>query len=110
MFDSDEKETTDSSKAAKLVYLIEVSKFLNGVSTSSIVYSKLKSTAAVKIELANEVQESSAPLSGHFKVKCIDKSNYASYTRDMAWNTHLYWIVQIIEQDCAGLYGKLQWI
>jgi len=49
-------------------------------------------------------------MSGKYKVKCVDKNNQASYTREMGWNTHLYWVVQFMEQDCSGLYEKLEWV
>jgi hypothetical protein len=56
MYKADDTETSSSADATKLVYTIELNKFLSSVSTSSIVFSKLKSKANVKIELPSEVQ------------------------------------------------------
>jgi len=75
LYDSNDKETTDSGAATKRVYIIELKKLINGVSTSSILFSKLKTKAQVKIELPSEVRQSSPPMSGKYKVKCVDKNN-----------------------------------
>ena len=59
----------------KYEYIIEVDKMIKGTSASSIIFNKLQSKSTVKIELPSDVQTSGTPLSGKFKVKCINSLN-----------------------------------
>lgn len=75
IYDANGNEITDNNAAHKYVYTIKVIKMLPGLSTSSITWAKLLSTATAKIELPTDVQVSGTPMSGKFKVKCVDKNN-----------------------------------
>ena len=33
-----------------------------------------------------------------------------SETREMNYNTHVYWVTEVMMQDCFGLADKLEWI
>jgi hypothetical protein len=83
---------------------------ITGVSTNSITFVKVKasSQAVALIELPSEIGQSAPPISGSYKVKCVDKNGAASMTNDIKFNHNWYWAVHRIMNECAGLYDKLE--
>lgn len=68
---------------------------------------KLKSQALATFELPNEVQLSGTPLSGRFKIQCIDENGQTSTTGELKPQDNWYWNVVLIMQSCFGLQDKL---
>lgn len=110
MFNAAGEEVTKNDDAVKIVYIVELQKMIEGTSTSSIMYSAMTSKGKMVIELPTAVQKSGVPLSGKYKVKCVNSNNQASYTKEMHYHTHPYWVVNYIMNDCQGLYDKLEYI
>lgn len=100
--------TTDAAVATKYEYLVTVRKMINGVSTNSITFAKLLSTATVTIELPTEVQVSNPPISGSFKVKCVNKDGVVSLTKDITFDHDSKWATHRIMNECSGVYDKLE--
>jgi hypothetical protein len=73
-------ETTSKSDATKFVYNVTTWKLINGVSLDTVFVSKTSTTADITVEIPTEVQTSQTPLSGKFRVKCVDKDGFESYS------------------------------
>ena len=86
IYDADGNETTSTSDAAKYVYNITTKKMINGTSLNTVYVSKTTTAATITVEMPTEVQTSQQPLSGSFRVKCVDKDGFESYSEAVSYS------------------------
>jgi hypothetical protein len=67
---------TDGSR----VYTITLRKLRVGPSTTNVLVAKTSTTSTINVELPSQVQLSSAPLRGKYRVKCTDKDGAVGYS------------------------------
>lgn len=75
-------------EATKLEYEITLKKLISGTSTNSIKFMPQESKAKVTVEYPETVGKSSPPLSGKYKVKCVDKDGKISMTGDINYDSN----------------------
>lgn len=98
----------NDSKVVKRVYTITLDRLIDGLTTSKILVAKTNTKATIKAETPDQVQRSSAPIGGKFKIKCVSPSGEVSYTKDMPQNHHIVWVNQRIMEDCPGFNDKTE--
>jgi len=108
MYDSANVITTNTTNATKHVYHIVLGKLISGTSVANIFAATKTSSASHAIELPNVVQLSATPLSGKYRVKCINAQGYTSYSEEISTSTHGSWVHLPIMRNCTGLYDKIQ--
>ena len=87
MYNSTGNVTTNATESVKNVYNITMKKLIKAPSTSSISIIKTTTKSNVTIEYPSEVQLSSPPMSGNFKIQCIDELGFASTSLAIAYNS-----------------------
>jgi hypothetical protein len=107
MYNSTGNVTTNATESVKNVYNITMKKLIGAPSTSSISIIKTTTKSNVTIEYPSEVQLSSPPMSGHFKIQCIDELGFASTSLAIAYNSGTSTIMSRIQEGCAKLYDKI---
>jgi len=108
MFNSNDTEVSEINESVKNVYRIEVRKLISGISSSKILIAKTSTASTVTAKGPSEMGQSSAPLSGKYRVKCVTNGGVESFTQDIAWNTWSNWVAQRIMEDCNQLYDKIE--
>ena len=98
----------DILEATKLEYEITLKKLISGTSTNSIKFMPQESKAEVTVEYAETVGKSSPPLSGKYKVKCVDKDGKVSMTGDIPFDSNSLYVSERIMKECTGLLEKLE--
>lgn len=103
--------TTNVTEAASYVYHIQLLRLISGTSVSNIMVSK-QTQATITVEQPKDVQLSSEPLTGKFRITCPiegnDKAQVPITTDDIKLNEHVRWIQQAIFRKCAGFYDRLE--
>jgi len=69
---------------------------------------KTGSSATITVRLPNQVQESSAPLTGKFRVQCKNSLNHTSISDAMDVGSHETTIERVVQRSCAALNDKIQ--
>jgi len=77
---ANDTETTNKTESVKSVFHIRVKKLIKSTSASSITVVPITTKATITIDLPKDVQKSSTPLGGWYKIKCIDPEGYVSYS------------------------------
>jgi hypothetical protein len=77
-------ETSNYTEAVSSVYYITLSRLVSTLTASSISVVKTTSKAIIAVDLPATVQVSAPPLTGYYRIKCVDPEGYASYTNDIA--------------------------
>lgn len=112
MYDKDDKETEDSEQALKYVYEITARKLIKGVSVSKIEVITPQQKTNVKIELPEEVQVSSPPLEGNFRITCPiegnDKAEDPMTTREFRLKEWTGWVANGISFDCPNMNNNFE--
>jgi len=100
--------TTNVTEADVWVYHIEVNKLVSRATVSNVLSTDM---ARVKIELPSEVQLSSAPLSGRFRITCPIENNDLVLdpmaTNDIKMNEWIGWVNTAMYDKCPATYDKL---
>lgn len=107
MYNSTGNEITNSTESVKNVYNITMRKLIGAESTSKIYVAKTTTKSSVKVEYPSEVQLSTAPVIGNFKIKCVDDLGFESTSLSIAWNAGVNTISSKIQEGCAKLYDKI---
>jgi len=109
MYDADGVETEDKTLAVSSTYEIVCLKLLNTPSIISATVVKTTTAASITVETPDQVQLSSPPLNGKWRIKCIidDEGNF-QYTEDMRLDWGAWQIEARIQQDCIGFENKVK--
>lgn len=75
MFDVNGTNTTNVTLATSYVYHVVTRKLISTVSVSKVLVAAQQTQATVSVELPSDVQLSSAPLSGKFRITCPLENN-----------------------------------
>ena len=86
MYDINGTETTNSTNATTYEYFVTLNKLINDMSVSDIRIIKTTTAATIEIDLPTDVQLSATPLSGNFRIKCVDYEGFESYSEELALN------------------------
>jgi hypothetical protein len=108
MYDASDAEVTVMADAVKVVYEVSARKLINGPSTSMILVAKTSTNASISVETPSQVQLSSPPLSGSFKIKCVDKNGIESFSQEIPFHQWSNWVNQKTMEGCDGLYDKIE--
>jgi hypothetical protein len=109
MFDIDGNITTVNNDAVTRVYTMQIRKLISTVSSSNILVAKTSTAATIKVDLPANVQTSSAPLRGSYKIKCIDPEGYESYSKEIPYSQWDNWIGHLtMVGGCDRLYDKIE--
>lgn len=90
MYNSTGNVTTNATESVKNVYNITMKKLIGAPSTSSISIIKTTTKSNVTIEYPSEVQLSSPPMSGNFKIQCIDELLCVNFPGHRLQLWHIY--------------------
>ena len=83
MYDSTGTETTDADIATSYVYMVTLNKLIDGYSTALVNTIATTTSATITVDLPSDVQLSAVPLSGNFKIKCVDSEGFESYSTEI---------------------------
>lgn len=108
MYDVNGTETESKSDATKFVYNVTTKKLIEGSSLNTVYVSKTTTKSTIKVEMPTEVQTSQTPLSGKFRVKCIDKDGFESYSEAIGYNWGYVTFGLRIMNNCTGLYDRIE--
>jgi hypothetical protein len=108
MYDADGVVTTDDDLSVKRVYHLILRRLRDSASTTNILVAKTTSTATITALPPSQVQLSSKPLSGKYKIKCVDKDGFESFSSDIKYSTSENWIANEIMYNCDGLYDRIE--
>jgi len=78
MYDASNATTTNQTDSVRNVYDIKMQKLVASGSTSKIYVAKTTTKSTVSVQYPSEIQLSTAPITGKFKVKCIDENAFES--------------------------------
>lgn len=110
--DEDGNNCTVSNKPVKTnIYEITMRKLITDVSCKNSIISKFGSSATITAYLPGEDVRyplSSPPLSGKFKVKCLNSAGQLSISSEISYNYSPYWVAMRISESCFGLYNKIE--
>lgn len=111
MFMANGTNTTNVTEAASYVYHIKMLKFISGSSVANIMVSK-QTQATITVDQPSDVQLSSPPLTGKFRITCPIVGNDVAIepiaTDDIKLSEWTRWIQQAIFRKCAGLYDQVE--
>ena len=100
MYDANGAETTNATASVKNVYRMQVRKLLGSLSSSKILVARTSTLSTVTALGPSDVQVSSKPLGGRFRIKCVSKGGVESYTQPMTYTNWWNSINQRIMEDC----------
>ena len=110
MFMANGTNTTNSTEATSYVYHIKMLKFIDGASVTNIMVSK-QTKATIVVEQPIDVQLSSPPLSGKFRITCPIEGNDIAIepiaTDDIKLSESVNDIKYALFRKCAGLYDRI---
>jgi hypothetical protein len=111
MYAANGTNVSDAAEAETYVYHIVMRKLISTVSASNIILSK-QTQASVTFELPSTVEQSSAPLTGKFRITCPIYGNDVALepmaTVDIKLNEWYRWVMNRIFEKCPGTYDKLE--
>jgi len=84
MYMANGTNTTNATLGTTHVFHITLQKLINGVSAINTLIAKA-TTATVVVDLPDTVQKSSPPISGKFRIRCIDGNGLYSDTDDISY-------------------------
>lgn len=70
-YDAEDAETSDNALTVKAVYEIKLDRLITGVSADAITVAKASTKSEITIE--HNIVVSGAPISGSYKVRCINE-------------------------------------
>jgi hypothetical protein len=80
MFDTNGTNTTNATLCQRSVYNVTLKRLISGVSVSNVMATKSGTAASISFLLPGQVQSSGIPLTGKFKVQCVNSQNQVSYS------------------------------
>jgi hypothetical protein len=83
-YDANGTVTTNYTEVVSSVYYITLNRLVSTLTASSIMIVKTGTAATISVELPADVQVSSLPLSGYYRVKCIDPAGFESHSNDIS--------------------------
>jgi hypothetical protein len=109
MYDSNGTETTNSTDATSYVYMVTLTRLIDNISTALINIIKISTDATITVDLPSDVQLSATPLSGYFRIKCVDPEGYESYSEDLAldWSSG-NWVNEKMHRGCDRFYDTTE--
>jgi hypothetical protein len=107
MYDINGTVTTNSTNATTVEYYIVLTRLINDMSVTSINVLKTSTKADINVTLPMDVQLSAKPLSGNFKVKCVDENGVImeSDNLDMNYRNNENWLAEKISRTCTLTNG-----
>jgi hypothetical protein len=110
MYDSNGTETTNSTNATSYVYMVTLTRLIDDFSTALINKISTTTDATITVDLPSDVQLSAVPLSGYFRIKCIDPEGYESYSEDLNKNWMWYpdWVNEQMNKGCDRFYDTTE--
>jgi len=90
----------DSEDVYMYSYNITLTKMINGVTTTTILAVPQTTTSTITIGLPSDVVTSNLPLSGGFKIKCVNADGVESFTEEMNYNKNIKWVEKAIDDGC----------
>lgn len=106
MFDAAGNVTTTAADSVKNVYTMKISRLRGSVGSNKVIAAKTTTTSQITVETPSTAGQSSPPLSGKFKIKCIDADGFESFTEDMAYDRHALNINLNIMNQCSMMYDR----
>jgi len=102
MYDSNGTETTSADNATSYVYMATLDILIDGYSTAQVSTVATTTSATIAVDLPSDVQLSAIPLSGNFRVKCVDSEGYESYSDDIQVDYSYYpnWVTEYMNRGC----------
>ena len=88
-------------------YTITLNNLISGMSASAIQVAKTTTTSDVVVSLPADVQLSSSPLAGKYRIKCVYKDSTFEYTSELALNTPDWQVANAIWK-CKGMYDRVE--
>jgi hypothetical protein len=108
MFDANDVLTEDAALSVKNVYTVECRRLISRQSAANILVAKKTTDSTISVELPNVVQLSSTPLTGSFKIKCIDSEGYESFGEEREYQHNANWDAQSTFQGCDQFYDRFE--
>lgn len=111
MYDENDLETSSSANASTYVYHIQATKLLEGPVTSKVLVTK-NTKAQITVELSDEVQLSSKPIRGTFRISCpIEGNDLADdpiATDDIKYNDWWRNVQNALFNKCPDMFDKVE--
>ena len=101
-------DDADQSLVAENEYTISLDKLITGASTSAIEVVKTTTTSTVVVSLPADVQLSSTPMSGNFKIKCVYPDGSFMFTPEMPISIAMGSIEEKIRNTCKGMMYRVE--
>jgi len=105
ILDASDVETTDSSLEAKRVYTITLRNMLPQASMPADIKVTKAGTAATIT--ATKVMNSLMPLTGQYRVKCMNSLGEVSFTGYMNADANSFTVQWKINHECSKMYEKV---
>ena len=101
-------ETLNSTERVLSVYYITLTRLVSTLTASSISVIKATTSATIAVDLPSTVQASAPPLTGYYRIKCIDPDGYESYSDNIYLNSWAGTVKNAISNGCDRLYDLVQ--
>jgi hypothetical protein len=100
--------TIIESEATTSIYEIKVLRLISSASVLSISVVKTTTAATITIDLPADVQLSGAPISGKYRIKCVDPEGFESFTGDINLGQGSSTVQNQIMSGCDRLYDLVE--
>jgi len=90
------------------VYEITLRKLIDKASVANLKVAKTGTKANIQVEQPAQVQLSAKPLTGKYRIKCIDPEGYTSWSQDLKWNQWHSTVAIHIGRGCEGLFDRVE--
>jgi len=107
MYDSNGTETTNATNATSYVYMVTLTRLIDDFSTALVNKIATTTSATITVDLPSDVQLSAVPISGNFRIKCVDSEGYESYSENLYknWMWSPDWVNEQMNKGCDRFYG-----
>jgi len=90
------------------VFYITATELRSDSCASSITVVPVDSSATIAVDLAKDVQLSSPPLGGKYKIECTDSEGYVSETVELNSHSGAWTFGYYVQNQCDGLFDKIR--
>ena len=105
--DADGNNVTATNKTMVTIrYIIETGKLVASPSTTQIIVSKVGTSSTITAKPTSQI--SAPPISGKFNIICVSDVGQESKAININAQEHHYWIGHQIQQQCVGLYNRIE--
>jgi len=110
MYDVNGTETDNSTEATTYEYYVTLTRLINDMSVSDIRVVKTTSKSTIVVDLPVDVQLSAVPLSGNYRIKCVDHEGYESYSENLSlnWRGNPNWVNEQLQKGCDRFYDQTE--